>query len=66
MFFMAQENQNSSDEKIAKALKEAAVAKRRATMALSCAKEALRLTLSTPRIGKMLREIEKELQDDDA
>ena len=63
---MDQENENSSDARIAKALKDAAVAKRRATMALRCAKEALRLTLSTPRIGKMLREIEKELQDGDA
>jgi len=63
---MDQENQKSMDAKIAKALKDAEVAKRRATMALVCAKEALRLTLTTPRIGKMLREIEKELQDGDA
>lgn len=60
---MEQENQNSMEARIAKALKDAEVARRRATMALSCAKEALRLSLSTPRIGKMLREIEKELQE---
>ena len=60
---MDQENQNSVDEKIARALKDAEIARRRATLALGCAREALRLTLSTPRIGKMLREIDKELQD---
>ena len=63
---MDKEAQNNLDVKIAKALKDAEVAKRRATMALSCAKEALRLSLCTPRIGRMLREIEKELQDGDA
>ena len=63
---MNQEIQNSVEAKITKALKDAEVAKRRATMALGYAKEALRLSLSTPRIGKMLREIEKELQDGDA
>jgi hypothetical protein len=63
---MDQEAQQSLEAKIAKALKDAEVAKRRATMALGCAKEALRLTLSTPRIGKMLQKIEKELQDGDA
>jgi hypothetical protein len=57
-------SQHSAEEKIAKALKDAEVAKRRATMALVCAKEALRLSLSTPRIGKMLQEIEKELQEE--
>jgi hypothetical protein len=61
---MDQESRNSVDERIAKAMKDAEVARRRATMALVCAKEALRLTLSTPRIGKMLGEIEKELQKD--
>jgi len=54
---------DSNDAKIAKALKDAEVAKRRATMALGYAKEALRLSLCTPRIAAMLQDIEKELQD---
>jgi len=53
----------SSDSKadIAKALSDAETAKRRATLALKAAHEALRLSLSTPRIGAMLKEIETEL-----
>ena len=50
-----------TDARIAKAVADAETAKRRATMALQAAREALRLTLSTPRIGAMLKEIDKEL-----
>jgi hypothetical protein len=51
------------ETKIAKALSDAETAKRRATLALNVAKEALRLSLNTPRIGAMLKEIDKELQN---
>ena len=60
---MDKENYDNVDAKIAKALKNAEIAKRRATMALGYAKEALRLSACTPRIAAMLRDIEKELQD---
>ena len=53
--------QPDTNASIAKALADAETAKRRATMALQAAREALRLTLSTPRIGAMLKEIDKEL-----
>jgi hypothetical protein len=59
-----QTNQASLEVKLAKALADAETAKRRATMALGYAKEALKLSASTPRVGAMLREIEKELQGD--
>ena len=49
------------ENQIAKALTDAETAKRRATMALGYAKEALKLSASTPRVGAMVREIEKEL-----
>jgi len=52
------------DTKIAKAVSDAETAKRRATMALKAAHEALRLSLNTPQIGTMLKEIEKELSED--
>jgi len=52
-----------SEGKITKALSDIETAKRRATMALKAAHEALRLSLSTPRIGAMLKEIEKELSE---
>jgi len=55
---------SDSDTKIAKAVSDAETAKRRATMALEAAHEALRLSLNTPRIGAMLKEIEKELSGD--
>jgi len=53
-----------SEAKITKALSDIQTAKRRATMALKAAHEALRLSLNTPRIGTMLKEIEKELCED--
>ena len=53
-----------SEAKIMKALSDIETAKRRATMALKVAHEALRLSLNTPRIGTMLKEIEKELGED--
>ena len=52
-----------SEVKIAKALCDAETAKRRATLALNAAREALRLSLSTPRIGAMLKEIDEELKN---
>jgi hypothetical protein len=52
-----------SEARIAKALSDMEIAKRRATMALKAAHEALRLSLSTPRIGAMLKDIEKELSE---
>ena len=52
-----------SAARIAKALSDMEIAKRRATMALKAAHEALRLSLSTPRIGAMLKDIEKELSE---
>ena len=53
--------QSDSNPSVARALAEAETAKRRATLALQAAREALRLALSTPRIGAMLKEIDKEL-----
>ena len=53
--------QPDTDSRIFKALADAETAKRRATMALQAAREALRLALITPRIGAMLKEIDKEL-----
>lgn len=53
--------QADTEASIAKALADAETAKRRATMALQAAREALRLALSTPRIGAMLKEIDQEL-----
>jgi hypothetical protein len=53
--------QPDTNSSIAKALADAETAKRRATMALQAAREALCLALSTPRIGAMLKEIDKEL-----
>jgi len=50
-----------SASSIARALADAETARRRATLALQAAREALRLALSTPRIGAMLKEIDKEL-----
>ncbi len=56
-------NGNRIDEnQIKQALADGETAKRRATMALTVAAEALRLSLSTPRIGAILKEIEAELQ----
>ena len=52
--------QTDTNSSIARALADAETAKRRATMALQAAREALRLALSTPRIGAMLKEIDKE------
>ena len=52
-----------SEAKFAKALSDIETAKQKATMALKAAHEALRLSLSTPRIGAMLKEIEKELNE---
>jgi hypothetical protein len=52
-----------SEAKIAQVLSDIETAKRRATMALKMSREALRLSLSTPRIGAMLKEIEKELSE---
>ena len=59
---MDKSTQEIFESKIAKALADAETAKRRATMALGYAKEALKLSASTPRVGAMVREIEKELQ----
>jgi hypothetical protein len=56
--------QESIESKIAKALADAETAKRRATMALGFAKEALKLSACTPRVGAMVREIEKEMETD--
>jgi hypothetical protein len=47
---------------IAKALSDAETAKRRATMALTYAKEALKYSACTPRVGTMIRAIENELK----
>jgi len=58
---MDKSTQDSLETKIARALTDAETAKRRATMALNYAKEALKLSASTPRVGAMVREIEKEL-----
>jgi hypothetical protein len=55
---------SDSDTNIAKAVSTAETAKRRATMALKAAHEALRLSLNTPQIATMLKEIEKELSED--
>jgi hypothetical protein len=52
-----------SEANIAKALHDAETAKRRATLALHAAREALRLSLSSPRIGTMLKEIDEELKN---
>jgi hypothetical protein len=57
-------NQDCIEGKIAKALSNADTAKRRATMALQYAKEALKYSASTPRVGDMIREIERELKND--
>ena len=51
------------EAKLAKAVADAEVAKRRSTMSLRYAREALKLSASTPRIGAMLREIDKELEN---
>jgi len=47
--------------KLEKALADAEAAKRRATMALRIAKDALRYSLCTPKTGAMIREAEAEL-----
>ncbi len=52
------------EAKVARAASDAETAKRRATMALKYAKEALKYSASTPRVGAMLREIEKELSNE--
>jgi hypothetical protein len=58
-------NQNDRDQlevQVAKALADAGLAKRRATLALGYVKEALKYSASTPRVGDMIREIKKELK----
>jgi hypothetical protein len=60
----AQSNQDSIEVKIAQALSDADTAKRRATMALRLTEEALKYSASTPRVGAMIRKIEKELKND--
>ena len=50
------------DAVISKLISDVEKANRRSEMALRCAREALRLSLSTPRIGELLREIDQELE----
>jgi len=56
-----QPEQDTLEAKIAKAASDADMAKRRATMALTYAKEARKYSASTLRVGAIIREIEKEL-----
>jgi len=51
---------NKLEMKTAKALAEAQLARRRATMALAYVKEVLKYTPTHPRIETMMRNIEKE------
>ena len=55
-------DENSADARITRALADAEIAKRRATMALKTAKIALNYSLSTPKIGALIKEIDEELQ----
>jgi hypothetical protein len=48
------------DAKVSKALAEAQIARRRATMALAYVREVLKYTPTHPRIDTMMRNIEKE------
>jgi hypothetical protein len=50
------------ERKLTKALADAEFAKRRATMALRMAKDAIRWTLCTPKTAAMIREAEEELK----
>jgi len=53
---------NTTEAKIAKALADSELAKRRATMALECAKIALKYSLTTPKIAALIKDIDEELQ----
>ncbi|HSU56745.1 MAG TPA: hypothetical protein VLT36_21990 [Candidatus Dormibacteraeota bacterium] len=53
---------NAVEAKIAKALADAEAAKRRATMALQCAKIAIKYTISTPKITALLKDVDEELR----
>jgi hypothetical protein len=55
-------DQNSFEARIAKALADAEIAKRRATMALGYAKVALKYSICTPKIAAMIKDIDEELQ----
>ncbi|HXE42925.1 MAG TPA: hypothetical protein VN516_07855 [Candidatus Baltobacteraceae bacterium] len=58
---MARKNDSDKfDAKAAKALAEAQIARRRATMALAYVREVLKYTPTHPRIDSMMRNIEKE------
>ena len=56
------DNQANVEEALAKIASELAVLKRRTTMALNCAKEALKASLCTPRTARIMQEIEEELK----
>lgn len=61
---MEKQTETNREAQIIKAVKDSEIARRRATMALRYAREALRLSASTPRIGAMIREIDKELEQE--
>jgi len=52
------------EAKVAKALTEAQLARRRATMALAYVREVLKYTPTHPRIDMMMRNIEKEFLEE--
>ncbi len=61
---MTQAEETEIRLKLEKALADADTAKRRAIMALRIAKDALRLSLGTPKARAMIREAEAELARD--
>jgi len=56
------DNHANVEATLAKMASELTVLKRRTTMALNCAKEALRASLCTPRTARIIKEIEEELK----
>ena len=61
---MADNQETDTRMKLDKAVADAASAKRRATLALRIAKDALRYSLCTPRTAAVIREAEEELKRD--
>jgi hypothetical protein len=56
------DNQPNIEARLAKMASDLEVVKRRTTMALNCAKEALKYSLCTPRTARIIKEIEEELK----
>jgi len=61
---MADNHEAEMRMKLDKALADAETARRRATLALRIAKDALRYSLCTPRTAAVIREAEEELRRD--